>query len=263
MLTVCIICKNEEANIARCLESVRFSDEIIVLDSGSTDNTLAIVKQYTANVFSTDWQGYGVQKQRALMRATHDWVLNLDADEFLTEALQIEIKQAITDEQYDAYRVPIKMHFYNQPLNYSMSPKRHLRLFRRANAVFSNDIVHEKIILPKTARLGRLRNPILHHSFRDVSHAIYKLNKYSSYSAKTKILQNKQQTLSKTVLASCWMFFRCYILQRGFLDGKTGLLFAAYNAHGTFYRGIKQLYPDAALDTLPSLTHKEKNELKD
>ena len=100
MLTVVIITKNEEANIGRCLESVRFADEIIVLDSGSTDNTLAIAKEYTSHVFSTDWQGYGIQKQRALAKATGDWVLNLDADESLTPALQEEIKQAIAADAY-------------------------------------------------------------------------------------------------------------------------------------------------------------------
>lgn len=252
-LTVIIIAKNEERNIRRCLESVKFADEIIVLDSGSTDNTVAIAKEYTEHVFSTDWPGYGAQKQRALSKATGDWVLNLDADEAVSERLQQELLQAIASDSADAYRIAIRMNFYNQPLNYSSSPKRHARLFKRVNAHFSTDIVHEKIILPEGARIGKLKNSIMHHSFKDVSHVLYKMNKYSSYSAKTYISKKRSPSFIKTLASTSWMFFRCYILQRGFLDGKVGFLFAVFNAQGTFYRGIKQLYQDCNIDQLPNL----------
>lgn len=252
-LTVTIIAKDEERNIRRCLESVQFADEIIVLDSGSSDNTVAIAKEYTEHVFSTDWPGYGVQKQRALEQATGKWVLNLDADEAISEDLQKEIKEAISSDNADGYRLAIQMNFYNQPLRYSSSPKRHVRLFRRENAHFSNDIVHEKIILPKGSRIGKLNNAIMHHSFKDVSHVIYKMNKYSSYSAKTYIEKKKTPSFIKTLASTSWMFFRCYILQRGFLDGQIGFLFAVFNAQGTFYRGIKQIYQDSNIEQLPAL----------
>mgnify|MGYP002388318873 FL=1 len=163
-LTVIIITKNEERNIRRCLESVQFADEIIVLDSGSTDKTVPIAKEYTENVFSTDWPGYGVQKQRALSKAQGDWVLNLDADESVSEQLQQEILDAMASDSADAFRVAIQMYFYNQPLRYSSSPNRHIRLFKRANAHFSNDIVHEKIVLPEGIRIGKIKNSIMHHS---------------------------------------------------------------------------------------------------
>ncbi|WP_454781207.1 glycosyltransferase family 2 protein [Legionella sp. WA2022007384] len=253
-LTVTIITKNEERNIRRCLESVRFADEVIVLDSGSTDNTVAIAKEYTEHVFSTDWPGYGAQKQRALSKATGDWVLNLDADESVSEELQQEIKAAMSSNSADAFRIAIQMYFYNQPLKYSSSPKRHIRLFKRANAYFSNDIVHEKIVLPEGTRIGKIKNVIMHHSFKDVSHVLYKMNKYSSYSAKTYILNKRKSSFIKTVASTAWMFFRCYILQRGFLDGRIGFLFAVFNAQGTFYRGIKQLYQDSNIDQLPKST---------
>lgn len=252
-LSVIIITKNEERNIRRCLESVQFADEIIVLDSGSTDETVAIAKEYTEHVYSTDWPGYGAQKQRALAKATKDWVLNLDADESISEELQREILHSINSDTADAFRIAIQMYFYNQPLRYSSSPKRHARLFKRANASFSNDIVHEKIVLPENTRIGQLKNVIMHHSFKDVSHMLYKLNKYSSYSAKTYILKRRKSSLLKTMASTTWMFFRCYILQRGFMDGRIGFLFAIFNAQGTFYRGIKQLYQDSNMDQLPSL----------
>lgn len=251
MLTVIIISKNEEANIRRCLQSVRFADEIIVLDSGSTDNTMAIAKQYTDKVFLTDWLGYGIQKQRALSKAKSDWVLNLDADESVSEDLQQEIKKAIASDFADAYRIAIQMIFYNQPLKYSASPSRHIRLFKRANASYSTDIVHEKIILPPNVTIRKLKHSIMHHSYKDVSHVLYKLNKYSSYSAKIRIESKKSTGLMRTLIGTSWMFFRCFVLQRGFLDGKLGFLFALFSAQGTFYRGIKQIYSDSNINQLP------------
>ncbi len=257
MLSVIIIAKNEELNIGRCLDSVYFADEIIVLDSGSTDKTIEIAKQYTDKVFSTDWRGYGVQKQRALERASGDWILNLDADESISDALQKEIKHAIVSNTADAYRLPIQMVFYNQPLKYSASPKRHMRLFKRANAEFSKDIVHEKIILPPGIRIGKLKHAIRHHSFQDVSHVLYKLNKYSSYSAKIRIQNKKKPNLTRVLASTMWMFGRCFFLQRGFLDGKLGFLFALFSAQGTFYRGIKQIYKDSHIHELPAINNNE------
>ena len=251
MLTVTIIAKNEELNIRRCLESVAWADELIVLDSGSTDNTVAIAREFTSNVFSTDWQGYGIQKQRALSRASGDWVLNLDADEFVDERLQREIMRVMTLDNMDGYRVPVQMYFYGKPLRFSSSPKRHIRLFKRRDAYFSTDIVHEKIVLPTGARIAKLSAPIMHHSFQDISHALYKINRYSSYSAKIRINDKKQPSLFKTLASASWMFLRCYVLQRGFMDGKPGLLFALFNAQGSLYRGFKQIYPDRDINQLP------------
>ena len=245
MLSVMIIAKNEAATIRRCLEALGWADEIIVLDSGSEDATVAIAREYTPHVFQTDWQGFGVQKQRALEKASGDWILNLDADEVITEALRDEILAAISRDQMSGFRVPIRMYFYGKALRFSAGPQRHVRSFKRLGARFSNDLVHEKILLPENSQLGRLKNPILHHSFRDVSHALAKMNLYSSYSARIRIDAKKRHTLTQTVLSSLWMFFRCYILQRGFLDGKPGLVLALFQAQGSWYRGIKQLYRDA------------------
>lgn len=252
-LSVIIITKNEEANIRTCLESIFFANEIIILDSGSTDKTLSIALEYTPNVFSTDWLGYGIQKQKALSKATGDWVLNLDADESLSTDLKQEIIEAMSANNADAYRIPIQMMFYNQPLKYSASPKRHIRLFKRLNANYSDDIVHEKIKIPTYFKVAKLKHPILHHSYKDLSHVLYKLNKYSSYSAKIRIESGKKMSLFKVVLSTSWMFGRCFILQRGFLDGKLGFLFALISAQGTFYRGMKQIYPDHNMNQLPKV----------
>lgn len=255
MLSVIIIAKNEEANIARCLESVRFANEIIVLDSGSTDKTMVIAKQHTDQVFLTDWHGYGMQKQRALAKASGDWVLNLDADESVTPELQEEIKKAMNSSEFDAYRLPIKMVFYGKVLRYSSSPKRHVRLFKRAMSSFNpEEIIHEKVILADGTRIGKIKAPIMHHSYQDVSHVLYKINKYSSYSAKSRLAAKPAASFIRTICSTLWMFARCYLLQFGFLDGREGFLFAIFNAQGTFYRGVKQLYLDHDIDELPNTT---------
>ncbi len=243
-LSVIVIAKNEADNIRRCLESVKWVDEIIVLDSGSQDETVAIAKEYTHQVFVTDWQGFGVQKQRALELTTGNWVLNLDADEYVNADLRATIQRVITAEAADGYRIPIRMCFYGKPLRFSSSPTRHVRLFKRAGASFSLDIVHEKIQLPKLARISQINQPIMHHSFRDLTHALNKINLYSSSSARIRIDEKIKSGMAKTLASTCWMFFRCYILQGGFMDGRSGFLFAVMNAQGSWYRGMKQVYPD-------------------
>jgi glycosyltransferase involved in cell wall biosynthesis len=244
MLTVIIIAKNEAANLRICLDSVRWADEIIVLDSGSTDETIAIAKEYTDKVYSTDWPGYGIQKQRALEHATGDWVLNLDADESVSDALRQEITTAIQQNTADAYHSPILLYFYGKLLHYSWSPKHHIRLFKREGAHYSKDIVHETILLPAQAKIGRLRSGIQHHSVQDISHALQKMNVYSSYSAKMRKQKGQTPSLSKIILGTLWMFFRCYVIQGGWLEGKDGFVLAVLSAQGSFYRGIKMIYHD-------------------
>lgn len=248
MLSVTIIAKNEALNIRRCLESVRFADEIIVLDSGSTDDTFAIAKEYTDKVFETDWVGYGIQKQRALEKATGDWVLNLDADEWVPPALQKAILESLPKDRADAYRIPIYLNFYNKQLKHSWSPKRHIRLYKREGAHYTDKIVHEEVLLPSTARIGTLKQGLQHMSFKDVHHALYKMNVYSSYSARIRIQNKKKPSLFKILASSWFMFFRCYFIQGGFLEGRDGFLLAVLGAHSSFYRWIKTVYPDKNKD---------------
>ena len=244
MLSVTIIAKNEEANIRRCLESVLWADEIIVLDSGSTDNTVSIAKEYTDKVYLTDWQGYGIQKQRALDHAKGDWVLNIDADESIPAPLKQTIERAITNDQVDGYRIPILLNFYGKQFNHSWCPKNHIRLYRRQGAHYTNNIVHEEVLLPPHARVSKLKNAIHHHSFKDISHALYKMNLYSSYSAKMRREKKRSPSFIKSLFGAGWMFFRCYFIQRGCLEGQDGLLLAILSAQGSFYRNIKIIYHD-------------------
>lgn len=252
MLSVIIITENESDHLAQCLESVSWANEIIIVDSGSTDDTVAIAKKYTPHVYTmADWEGYGIQKQRALGKATGDWVLNIDADEVVTESLKLKIQQIMADSSVDACRIPIFLVFNDTVLKHTSSPKRHIRLFRRQGAEYGQKIIHEGIVLPDSSHIIQLTEPLMHHSFRDFSHALYKLNRYSSYTAKTRLHQKKSASLTMAILRSLWMFFNTYFLKGGFLDGKLGFIFAVFNMEGTFYRSIKQIYPDRNLNELP------------
>lgn len=248
-LSVIIIAKNEAHIIANCLESIKWADEIIVLDSGSTDNTVEIAKKYTPHVYITDWPGYGIQKQRALTYATSDWVLNIDADEEMTEDLKKKLFE-VMEQPVDACYIPIAMIFYQKMMRRSWCP-RHIRFFRRKGAHYSSNIVHEEIHLPAESRVIRLKEPLQHYCFRDFNHALYKLNRYSSYTAKMRKRQGKSTSFSKAIFSSIWMFFRCYFLQLGFIDGKPGFLLAVLSAEGSFYRSVKQIYCEESLDDLP------------
>lgn len=249
-LSVIIIARNEASNIRQCLESIQWANEIIVLDSGSVDETIDIAKEYTPHVFETDWQGYGVQKQRALSKATQTFVLNLDADEYVSEALKQDILNIVThpENNSDGFKIPIQMIFYGKKLRYVSSPSRHIRLFKRQGTRFSNDLVHEKIVLPSSAQVSQLKSPIYHQSYRDTSHALSKMNRYSSYSAKICIENKKTSHILAAIARSTWMFLRCYFLQGGFLDGQAGFLLSVFNAQGAFYRSIKVIYRDQVFD---------------
>ena len=244
MLSVIIITKNEAENIERCLKSVAWADEIIIVDSGSTDRTIEIASEYTENIFSGDWKGYGIQKQRALMQATGDWVLNLDADESVTPELQKEIQAAVLSTTISAYRIPLRLHFYDKTLKHSLSPSRRIRLFKRAGAHYSDDVVHERILLPDGAKVAQLCEYILHYSYRDISHALSKMNQYSSSSAKLRLSEKAPPMFLGVLFSAGWMFVRTFIFQLGFLDGKSGLILSIMSMEAAYYRGLKQLYPD-------------------
>jgi glycosyltransferase involved in cell wall biosynthesis len=250
MLSVIIITKNESRVLASCLESVRFASEIIVVDSGSTDDTCEIASRYTDKIYHTkQWAGYGAQKAYALSLATQPWVLNLDADESLSPALQQEIQDIIAKPiaRPIAYRIPIQMIFYDVLYRYSGYSKRHIRFFLRAGSFFDpKELVHEKVYCAPDTKVRTLKHPIHHRSYRDMSHIIDKINTYSSGTAKIKNPSRFKKSATYTVLRTTWMFFRAYVLQRGFLEGKTGLYLAILAAQAAFYRALKQQYPDAS-----------------
>ena len=243
MLSVIIITKNEEEHIARCISSVSFANEVIVVDSGSTDKTVEIACRLGAKVIiRSDWKGYGIQKQRALNECTQKWVLSLDADEYIASEKDIHtIQAAMINDKVDAYRLTMLMMFEQQILKYAAKDTKHIRLFQRDKAKFSENIVHEKVCLKPKTQIKSLNAIIVHESYRSWEEALDKLNHYSSLSAK--MAKKNKSSLKKAFLASFWMFFKNYFLKTWFIDGKIGLALAIYQAQGSWYRHLKIASP--------------------
>jgi glycosyltransferase involved in cell wall biosynthesis len=242
-LSVIVITFNEAANIRDCLASVSWADEIIVLDSGSTDGTVSICREFTASVYVSDWPGFGAQKNRCLDKAQYEWVLSIDADERVSLALRAEIEHAITEKTYHAWRMPRHSGFCGQFMRYSgWRPDYVLRLFKRDSAYFSNDVVHERLICQ--GQIGTLTEPLIHYSIRNLDNMLDKMNRYSSLGARQIQQQGKSASLLGAVLHGLWTFIRTYFLQFGFLDGKKGFILAVANAEGTYYRYLKAMFLD-------------------
>ena len=251
-LSVIIVAMNEEDRIGRCLESVKeIADEIIVLDSGSTDRTIEIAKIYTDQVFETDWPGYGPQKQRALEKASAEWVLSIDADEALSPELFEEIREVLSGG-VDAvgFKLPWAVTIFGKTLNYGRSARAPLRLFRRQGARFSPAKVHEKILLPK-GKIKTLKGRLFHYTHRDFEHTLLKNADYAWLGAKARYAAGKKGWgLPGATFRAIWVFFQVYIIRGGFLDGAVGFLMAVIYSQVTFnkYAGLWSLYRQEKLD---------------
>ena len=235
-LSVTVVVKNEEDRIADCLASVKaIADEIIILDSGSDDSTVEICKQYTDQVFETDWPGFGIQKQRALDKATGDWVLAIDADERLTPELAHEIKTALSNNPQEvAFKTKWAVVLFGRQLNYGRSSRYVLRLFRRQGTRFSEDIVHEKVILPK-GKVRKLKNRLLHYSIRDYQHLMNKNSLYAWLGSKKRYEKGiSGGGLWGASIRAILVFIQIYIFRLGFLDGSVGFLMAVIYSQGAF-----------------------------
>lgn len=238
-LSVILITKNEAENIRACLESVGWADEIVVVDSGSTDETVEIAREFTGKVYlHPDWPGFGPQKNRALDYATGDWVLSIDADERVTPELHAEIESVLTDTGAIAYRIPRLSSFCGRFMRHSgWRPDYVLRLFRRDMGRFSEAQVHESVEV--RGEVKNLQCDLLHYSYRDFDDVLAKLNLYSSASAKQMAERGKRGGLATAILHGAWAFFRTYVLRAGFLDGREGFMLAVMNAENSYYRYIK------------------------
>ena len=237
-LSVIIITKNEAVNIRACIESVAWADEIIVVDSGSSDATVEICRELGAQVYVHDWPGFGMQKNRALGYATKDWVFSIDADERVTHELREGIQSAMQRGQAQGYEIPRLSSFCGRYMHHSgWYPDYVLRLFRRGSGKFSDDLVHERVIV--NGPIAKLQQLLLHESFRDLEQLLAKINHYSTASAQMLHRKNRTASLKKAVGHALWAFFRSYFLRAGFLDGRKGFMLAVSTAEGTYYRYLK------------------------
>ena len=237
-LSAIIITRNEEANIAACLDGLAFCDERVVVDAGSTDRTAAIAAEKGARVVSRDWQGFGAQKNFALSLAQGDWVLSIDADERVSPALAREIAQAVAAPRADGYEIPRLSSFVGREMRHSgWFPDYVLRLFRRGKARFSDDLVHERVICD--GPVARLGEQLQHFSVTRLEEALSRVDRYSTAGAEMLIAAGRRVTFASGILHGFWSFFRAYVLRLGFLDGREGFLLAVANAEGTYYRYMK------------------------
>jgi glycosyltransferase involved in cell wall biosynthesis len=237
-LTVIIATKNEAINIEECISSVKFADEILVLDSGSSDNTVAKAKAAGAIVHNTDWPGYGLQQLRGIELSSSDWVLSLDADERISAELKDEILNAIYCPRADGYRLPRRSSFCGQFIRASgWVPDYTLRLARREFAGFTQHFLHAHMTVRGSQ--ADLKTPIVHYSYRDLDDVLEKLNRYSRGASIDLVNRDVRSGLAKAIFKALWAFFRTYILRAGFLDGRIGLILAIFNAETTYYKYLR------------------------
>jgi len=241
-ISVIIITKNAEHSIKKTLDSVSWANEIIIVDSNSTDQTAKICQSYNV-IFKNyiDWPGFGKQKNRALRLVSNPWVLSIDSDEVVSDELSLEIIKAVkTNLTNTAFYVKRKNFFCGQLINYSGWQNDYvLRLFPKRYGQFSKDIVHEKVVF--SGILKKINAPLYHYSYKNYSDVTDKIHRYSSAGADILLSLNKRITFDSALSHAFWSFFRTYFLKLGFLDGKNGLIIAFMNLETTFYKYLKAI----------------------
>ena len=235
-ISATIITFNEERNIARVIESLRCCDEILVLDSGSSDRTAEIATKLGARVVEASWHGYAAQKNIAAELAAHDWILSLDADESLSEALEAEIWQIKKNgPKFDGYTVPRLAQYLGRWILHSgWHPDRKVRLFNKHKARWVGEFVHESVKVE--GAVGHLKSNLLHFTCNSLSEHLRSMDSYTTLAAQEIVSRGENAGLSRLLLDPPWTFFRTFVLKRGFLDGAEGLT-VAYMA--AFYNFVK------------------------
>jgi glycosyltransferase involved in cell wall biosynthesis len=237
-LTVAVIALNAQGQIGELLASVPFADEVLVVDSGSTDGTADLARSRGARVIHQDWLGFGRQKQFAVAAARNDWVLCLDVDERVTPGLAQSIRQAMAGGRYKAWRMARRNRFLGAWLSHGEGyPDWSLRLFHRAHANWSNDEVHEAVLT--TAEVGRLEGDLLHDSAEDVATYLGKQNRYTTLHAEALHRQGVRVGYARLFVNPLARFLKFYVLRLGFLDGGPGFAHVAIGCTNTFHKYLK------------------------
>lgn len=248
-LSIAIITLNAASQLAACLDSVRFADDIVVVDSGSTDGTQALAASYGARVIEQDWLGFGPQKQFAVDAARHDWVLCLDADERVSPALQASIENALRNPLTTAFRFPRCNRFLGRYLKHGEGyPDWSLRLFDRRQARWSADAVHEKVVTATT--VGSLAGDLLHDSAESLASYLTKQNRYTTLAAEMALQAGKRTSFARIALSPLVRFIKFYIVRQGFRDGLPGLIHIAigcFNSMMKYSKMLERQNSDAAL----------------
>jgi len=245
-LSVFIITKNEADRILPIIDAVKnIADEILVIDSGSTDNTCEVAKQAGAKVIFNEWKGYGQQKIFGENQCRNDWILNIDADEEVSQELALELSTIFQNNRhlnYQGFHVKIvnKFRFEKKPHPFAYYYNQ-LRLYNRNFAGFKNSSIHDSVEIKNknSAKIGQLKNIIYHQSFRSFEHWIEKINSYSSMQAKDAFAKGKNISWAKIFLTPVLAFFKAYFIRRYFVYGLNGLIYSSLFAFSRFVKAIK------------------------
>lgn len=238
-ISLVVITRNAEPHIARCLRSVPFASDIVVLDCGSTDETVTIAKNLGARVFVEEWRGFGPQKNRATELAKTDWVLNLDADEELSadSALEVQALMKAPSREHSAYSFPrVSFHMGRWIWHGGWYPDRQIRLYDRRKAKWSLDQLHEKVQSPS---VGRMAKPFRHYVFKDLSDQVSTNNRYSTLGCEQLVKKGRKFWLFNLLVKPKIKFLEVYIWKRGFLDGMPGFVIAVGAAYSVFLKWAK------------------------
>ena len=238
-----LITYNEEQNLSVTLQKLTWCDEIIVVDSGSTDDTLLVAKQFGCTIFKRPFDGYGTQKRFAVAQAKNDWVLCIDADELLSDGLVKEIKEEMKNPTADAYLMPMNLVFMGKEFKYGKESGRHfMRLFNKTKGNFNTNTVHEKIELDGTTK--KLKNLIYHYSYTSFLQYFDKFNKYSTYGAQEGFKKGKTRGMMAVIAAVPLNFLKYYLVEKNFLNGISGFNWSVLNAfyHFAKYIKLRELY---------------------
>jgi glycosyltransferase involved in cell wall biosynthesis len=250
-LSVVIICKNEADIISRTLQSLEgLTDDIIVYDNGSTDNTIEVIKKFTVQLHQGVWEGFGKTKNKAIALAAHDWILSLDADESISEELKNELMQWKPDSEKTVYKIPFRNFIGNKILRHGdWGTDQHIRLFNRKAATWNEADVHEQLVFPDNVVIKELKGYIFHRTWRNTEAYKNKMQHYAILGAEKYFKKGKKTAWLKRKSAPSFSFIRSYILKLGFLDGKAGYACAKMIAYYTFlkYARLKELNRQSAI----------------
>lgn len=238
-ISAVVVVYNEEKKIRRCLESLSWTDEIIVVDSFSGDRTKEIASVFTDKIFDVKWEGFGKKKEFARGKASGDWVLSIDADEVVSEQLRKEIQKTTEkDNSFDGYYIPRLSNFLGKWIRHGgWYPDHVLRLFKKSKARFDQSLVHEKLIFDGKA--GFLKNELLHYTDPTVDHYLSKMNKYTTLGAEKLLQEGKSASPFDLILRPAGVFFKMLVLKFGFLDGWHGFILACLSSFHVFAKYAK------------------------
>src|ERR1700693_298424 len=238
-LSVVIITLNEESNIRDCLESVKWADEIIIVDSGSQDKTAEICRQYTDFVYHQTWQGFGKQKNSAVDLAHHDWILSVDADERVTPELRDEIQSLLESElEFPGYLISRQSYFGKRLiLNCGWFPDFSIRFFNRKKGRFNHVQVHEAVQIE--GKTGRLKHSLIHFTYRNISDFVIRMERYSTLAAQDLFASGKRHAGLKIILRTPALFIKMFFIKKGFKEGLFGVILCGLYAFYTFVKYAK------------------------